>query len=66
MDHIRCEDFVFRIADVDGFSHQSMSETEPMTIVNFKGYTQAIPDAQRKLFDFLIAKLKPQPADEIF
>jgi hypothetical protein len=30
----------------------------------FKSYTQTIPDPERRLFDFLIRKLKPKPAYE--
>jgi hypothetical protein len=41
-DHVRCEDFVFRIADVDGFSDQPVPEGEPVTVVNVKGYTQVV------------------------
>ncbi len=65
-DHVRCEDFVFRIADVDAFSHQPAPEGEgdPVTIVNFKGYTQAVPDTERQLFDFLLQKIQPKSADE--
>ncbi len=63
-DHVRCEDFVFRIADVDGFSHQPVPEGEPVTVVNFKGYTQAVPDTERRLFDFLLQKIQPKSADE--
>ena len=63
-DHVRCEDFVFRVGDVDGFSHQTVPEGDPVTVVNFKGYSQAIADPERRLFDFLVSNLRPKDADE--
>lgn len=63
-DHVRCADFIFRIADVDAFSHQPVPEGEPVTVVNFKGYTQAIPDAERRLFEFLLRNISPKSSDE--
>ena len=63
-EHVRCEDFVFRVDDVDGFSHQPVPEGEAVTVVNFKGYSQAIPDPERRLFDFLVSKLQPKTCDE--
>jgi len=59
-----CQDFVFRPANVDGFSHQTFEDGSAITTVNFKSYTQSIPDAERRLFDFLISKLKPNSTDE--
>jgi hypothetical protein len=35
-----------------------------VTVVNFKGYSQSIPDPGRRLFDFLVSKLQPQAVDE--
>jgi len=61
---ILCKGFAFRPSTVDGFSHQSYADGSAVTIVNFKSYTQTIPDPERRLFDFLIRKLKPKPADE--
>jgi hypothetical protein len=55
---------VFRPANVDGFSHQTYEDGSAVTTVNFKSYTQGIPDPERRLFDFLISKLKPKPTDE--
>jgi hypothetical protein len=49
---------------VDGCSHQTHPDGSAVTIVNFKSYTQTIPDPERRLFDFLIRKLKPRPAGE--
>jgi hypothetical protein len=49
---------------VDGCSHQAYADGSAVTIVNFKSYTQTIPDSERRLFDFLIRRLKPKPADE--
>ncbi len=60
-----CEGFAFRPANVEGFSHQTYEDGSAITTVNFKSYTQSIPDAERRLFDFLISKLKPIPTDEI-
>ena len=54
-----CQNFVFRPANVDGFSHQTYEDGSAVTTVNFKSYTQGIPDPERRLFDFLISKLKP-------
>jgi len=58
------EDFAFRPSTVDGCSHQTYPDGAAVTIVHFKSYTQSIPDPERRLFDFLIRKLKPGPADE--
>jgi hypothetical protein len=49
---------------VDGFSHQTYEDGSAITTVNFKSYTQSIPDAERRLFDFLISKLNPRHPDE--
>ena len=61
---VLCEQFVFRPSTVDGFSHERYDDGAAVTTVNFKSYTQTIPDPERRLFDFLIRKLKPKPADE--
>lgn len=63
-DFVLCENFVFRPENVDGFSHQTFEDGAAVTTVNFKSYTQAIPDPERRLFDFLVFKLKPQLIDE--
>ena len=63
-DFVLCENFVFRPANVDGFSHQTFEDGAAVTTVNFKSYTQTIPDPERHLFDFLISKLNPKPTDE--
>jgi len=55
---------VFRLRDVDGFSHQAELEEEPVTIVNFKGFSEAIPDPEPRLFD-LVSELHPQPVGHI-
>jgi len=49
---------------VDGFSHQRPQDSDPTTIVNFKSYTLAISDPDRRLFEFLMRKIKPKPTDE--
>ncbi|MBE2204042.1 MAG: hypothetical protein IAE94_06880 [Chthoniobacterales bacterium] len=49
---------------MDAFSHQRFEDGSAITTVNFKGYSQAVPDAERRLFDLLISKLNPKPADE--
>ena len=61
---VACQDFVFRPSTVDGFSHQIYPDGSSSTVVNFKSYTQSISDPDRRLFDFLIRKLKPQSANE--
>jgi hypothetical protein len=35
-----------------------------VTTVNFKSYTQGIPDPDHRLFDFLVSKLKPKSTGE--
>ena len=59
-----CENFAFRPANVDGFSHQTFEDGSGITTVNSKAYTQSIPDSERRLFDFLISVLNPQSLDE--
>ena len=61
---VLCEGFVFRPSTVDGFAHERYDDGAAVTTVNFKSYTQTIPDPERRLFDFLIRKLIPKPADE--
>ena len=61
---ILCQDFIFRPSTVEGCSHQRYADGSAITTVNFKSYTQSIPDPQRQLFDFLIRKLKPRLVDE--
>jgi len=62
---VLCEDFVFRPATVDGFSHQTDEDGPAVTIVNFKSYSQSISDPKRRLFDYLISKIQPEViADE--
>lgn len=63
-DFVLCESFVFRPANVDGFSHQQFEDGAGVTTVNFKGYSQTIPDPERHLFNFLISKLNPRSSDE--
>lgn len=63
-DFVLCENFAFRPANVDGFSHQTFEDGAAVTTVNFKGYTQTVPDPERRLFDFLISNLNPRPTDE--
>ena len=58
---VLCEGFAFRPSTVDGCSHQRYADGSAVTAVNFKSYTQTIPDPERRLFDFLIRKLKPKP-----
>jgi hypothetical protein len=50
---------------VDGFSHQTFEDGSAVTTVNFKAYTQSIPDPNRRLFDHLVAVLEPHLVDEI-
>ena len=63
-DFVLCENFAFRPANVDAFSHQTYEDGAAVTTINFKGYTQTIPDPERRLFDFLNSVLKPRPTDE--
>jgi hypothetical protein len=63
-DFVLCQDFVFRPANVDGFAHQSYEDGSAVTTVNFKSYTQSIPDPERRLFDFLTSTFNPRPVDE--
>lgn len=63
-DFIICQNFVFRPANVDAFSHQAYEDGSAITTVNFKSYTQSIPDPERRLFDFLISKLNPKRTDD--
>jgi hypothetical protein len=63
-DFVLCQNFAFRPADVDGFSHQRPQDSDPTTIVNFKSYTLAISDPDRRLFEFLMRKINPKPTDE--
>ena len=59
-----CENFAFRPATVDGFSHQTFEDAPGITTVNFKAYTQSIPDPNRRLFQFLLSVLEPKSVDE--
>jgi hypothetical protein len=61
---VLCQDFVFRPANVDGFSHQTFSDGSAVTTVNFKSYTQSIPDPDRCLFEFLLSRIGPQACNE--
>ena len=63
-DFVLCQDFVFRPANVDGFAHQSYEDGSAVTTVNFKSYTQSIPDPERRLFNFLTATFNPKLVDE--
>lgn len=63
-DFVLCQDFAFRPANVDGFAHQSYEDGSAVTTVNFKSYTQSIPDPERRLFDFLTSTFNPRPIDE--
>jgi hypothetical protein len=61
---VLCEQFAFRPSTVDGFSHERYADGSAITTINFKSYTQTIPDPERRLFDFLIRRLKPKLAYE--
>ena len=64
-DFILCQNFMFRLSTVDGCLHQKLDDDQPaITTVNFKSYTQNIPDPDRRLFNFLVTKIKPRPIDE--
>ncbi|MDD5198369.1 MAG: hypothetical protein PHC88_01075 [Terrimicrobiaceae bacterium] len=55
---------MFRPANVDGCSHLTYEDGTAVTTVNFKSYTQSIPDPERRLFDFLVSRLNPKSSDE--
>jgi hypothetical protein len=61
---VLCEQFAFPPSSVDGFSHERYADGSAITTINFKSYTQTIPDPERRLFDFLIRRLKPKLAYE--
>jgi hypothetical protein len=61
---VLCEGFAFRPSNVDGCSHQTFEDGAAVTVVNFKSYTQTIPDPERRLFDFLVSKLNAKAVDE--
>jgi hypothetical protein len=61
---VLCEGFVFRLSTVDGCLHQTHADGSAATVVNFKSYTQIVPDPQRRLFDFLVQKLRPRRTGE--
>lgn len=63
-DFVICQNFVFRPANVDAFSHQTFEDGSAITTVNFKSYTQSIPDADQQLFEFLTSILNPKPTGE--
>jgi hypothetical protein len=63
-DFVLCQNFVFRPGDGDGFSHIAEPGSEPLTVVNFKSFTQSIPDPEKRLFRFLIGKFNPRCLDE--
>ena len=55
---ICCQEFNFRISDVDGFLFQEPGDFNPaQTIIYFKGYTASVPDSERNLYDLLSANL---------
>ena len=49
---VLCEGFAFRPSNVDGCSHQTYADGSAVTIVNFKSYTQTIPDPERAAVRF--------------
>jgi hypothetical protein len=59
---VLCERFEFRPSTVDGCSHQPYADGSAVTVMNFKSYTQTIPDPERRLLNFLIRKLKSRRA----
>jgi len=61
---VLCEDFAFRPTTVDGFSHQTFPDGSAITTINFKAYTQSIPDPTRRLFNYLVKEIQPHPVDE--
>ena len=58
---VLCQNFVFRIRDVDCFLHMEQAEGPNLTAVYLKGYAPHVADSEKKLFSFLCSKLKPKP-----
>ena len=51
---ICCQEFNFRLCDVDGFLFQEAYKSNPAeTTVHFKGYTVSVPDNEKKLYELL-------------
>ncbi|MDX2081384.1 MAG: hypothetical protein SFU53_11430 [Terrimicrobiaceae bacterium] len=61
---VLCENFVFRPTNVDGFLHRTYEDGSAVTTVNFKSYTQSVPDPERRLFDFLVEKFHPRSTSD--
>jgi hypothetical protein len=61
---VLCQNFVFRIRDVDCFWHAEQPEGPAITAIYLKGYSPHIADPDGKLFRFLCSKLTPQETNE--
>ena len=54
VEFICCQEFNFRLCDVDGFLFQEGDQSNPdQTTVYFKGYTAFVPDSEKKLYELL-------------
>ncbi|MEM1158724.1 MAG: hypothetical protein AAF519_10910 [Bacteroidota bacterium] len=56
---VRYGDLVFRLTDLDAFSHQPNEEDQPWTLLQLKGYTLSYPDPDKALFLRLKKLLNP-------
>ena len=61
---ICCQQFNFRLRDVDGFLFEEAEELKPArTHVFFKHYTVSIPDQEKVLYVYLSKNLNCQPVE---
>ena len=61
---ICCEQFNFRLGDVDAFLFKEATAIIPShTVVHFKGYTTPVLDQEKVLYNFLSKKLNPLPIE---
>ena len=61
---ILCQNFVFRLRDIDCYWHAAQAEGPSITAVYLKGYSPHVVDRDGKLFRFLCETLSPQCVDE--
>ena len=63
-DYISCQQFNFRLCDIDGFLFQEAGLFNPaQTIVYFKGYTAPVPDQEKVLYHLLSKNLNCLPVE---
>lgn len=61
---VRCQNFVFRLRDMDCFLHAEQVEGPNVTAVYLKGYSPHVVDPEGKLFSFLCSKFTPKPVTD--